>query len=133
MMPQKKLVPFKIYFKRDQVFQIVTKNYFKMYQFKRWHLNVSNRSEIFQKTHVLVKIVVLKNFSIFTGKHLCWSLFLMKSHRPVTLLKERFQHMCFLVNMVKFSRTASFIEHLRWSLCLIKAGGSILQFYLKQI
>ena len=92
MMPQKKLVPFKIYFKGDQVFQIVTKNYFKMYQFKRRHLNVSNRSEIFQKTHVLVKIVVLKNFSIFTGKHLCWSLFLMKSHRPVTLLKERFQH-----------------------------------------
>ena len=33
---------------------------------------------------------VLKNFRIFTGKHLCWSLLLMKiqAFKPVTLLKE---------------------------------------------
>ena len=32
---------------------------------------------------------VLNNFAIFTGKHLCWSLFLMKLQaRPATLLKR---------------------------------------------
>ena len=33
---------------------------------------------------------VFKNFANFTGKHLCWSLFLIKLHafRPATLLKE---------------------------------------------
>ena len=32
----------------------------------------SSRSQMF------LKIVVLENFAIFTGKHLCWSLFLIK-------------------------------------------------------
>ena len=33
---------------------------------------------------------ILKNFAIFTGKHLCWNLFLikLKGWRPVTLLKK---------------------------------------------
>ena len=36
------------------------------------------------------KIGVLKNFANFIGKHLCWSLFLIKSQdsRPVTLLNR---------------------------------------------
>ena len=46
------------------------------------------------------KIGVLKNFAKFTGKHLCWSWFLIKLH----------------VNIVKFLRTAFFLEHLRWLL-----------------
>ena len=29
-----------------------------------------------------VKKVVLKNFADFTGKHLCWSLFLIKLYAP---------------------------------------------------
>ena len=39
---------------------------------------------------VFYEIAVLKHFSIFTGKHMCWSLFLikLKSWRPATLLKE---------------------------------------------
>ena len=39
---------------------------------------------------VFFKIVVLKNFAIFTGKHLCCSLFLKRLQvwRPVTLLKR---------------------------------------------
>ena len=36
-----------------------------------------------------------RNFPIFTGKHLCWSLFSIK-------LKKRLQHMCFPVNIAKF-------------------------------
>ena len=36
------------------------------------------------------KIGVLRNFAIFTGKHLCWSLFLIKLQtlRPATLVKR---------------------------------------------
>ena len=38
---------------------------------------------------VLLKKVVLKHFQIFTGKHLSWSLYLIKfkAFRPPTLLK----------------------------------------------
>ena len=38
------------------------------------------------------KIVVLKSFGKFTGKHLYWSLFVKKlaSSRPVTLFKKVF-------------------------------------------
>ena len=37
-----------------------------------------------------IEKAVLKSFAIFTGKHLCWSLFLIKLHafRPATLLKR---------------------------------------------
>ena len=35
-----------------------------------------------------LKIGVLKNFAMFTGKYLCWSLFLIKLQRPATVLKE---------------------------------------------
>ena len=38
---------------------------------------------------VLQKKAALKNFAIFTRKHLCWSLFVIKlqARRPATLLK----------------------------------------------
>ena len=49
----------------------------------------------------------LKNLANFTGKHLCWSLF---------LIKLRLQHKCFPVKFAKFLRTAFFTEHLRWLL-----------------
>ena len=42
---------------------------------------------------------ILRNFTKFTGKHLCQSL------RPATLLKKRLWHGCFPMNFVKFSRT----------------------------
>ena len=39
---------------------------------------------------MLLKISGLKNFANLTGKHLCWSLFLIKLQvfRPATLLKR---------------------------------------------
>ena len=46
---------------------------------------------------------VLKNFTKFTEKHLCWILF---------FIKLQFQHRCFPVNVAKLLRTAFFIEHL---------------------
>ena len=50
---------------------------------------------------------VLRNFTKFTGKHLCQSLFFNKvaGLRLSTLLKKRLRHRCFLVNFVKFIRT----------------------------
>ena len=44
----------------------------------------SSRSQMF------LKIGVFKNFTIFTGKQLCWSLFLIKllGFRPATLFKR---------------------------------------------
>ena len=51
----------------------------------------------------------LKNFSIFTGKQLCGSLFLieLQAWRPVILLKETptQQHRCFPANIAEFPGT----------------------------
>ena len=53
----------------------------------------SSRSQIF------FKIGALKNF----GKQLCWSLFLIKLQAKVfNLIKKKFQHKCFPVNIAKF-------------------------------
>ena len=54
------------------------------------------------RSQMFFKIGVLKNFVIFTGKYLCWSLFLIKL-TPKT--PKRLQHRCFFVNIAKFSRT----------------------------
>ena len=46
----------------------------------------------------------LKNFAIFTGKHLCRSLFLIKLQINflINFIKKRLQHRCFSVNIDKF-------------------------------
>ena len=61
-----------------------------------------------------IKIDVLKNFTKFTGKHLCQSLFFNKVEglSPATVLKKRLWYSCFPVNFMKFLRTPIFIEHL---------------------
>ena len=55
-----------------------------------------------------------KNFTKLTGKHLCWSLFLIKlqTWRPSTVLKKRLQHRCFPVNITKSLWTGFFIKTL---------------------
>ena len=72
----------------------------------------SSRQEVFCEEGIL------RNFTTFTGKHLCQSLFLNKvaGLRPATLLKKRLWHRCFPVNFVKFLRTPFLIEHLWWLL-----------------
>ena len=47
---------------------------------------------------------VLKNFVIFTGKHLCWSLFLIKL-QACKFIEKRLQHWCFPLHVKKFFRT----------------------------
>ena len=51
-----------------------------------------------------IKTGVLRNFTKFTGKHLCQSLFFDKvaALRPATLLRKRLWRRCFPVNFVKF-------------------------------
>ena len=46
------------------------------------------------------KKTVLKNFAIFAGKYLCWSLFL------ITVQAFRLQDRCFPANFAKYLRTA---------------------------
>ena len=55
----------------------------------------------------------LKNFTKFTGKHLCQSLFFNK------VAGLRLWQMCFPVNFATFLRTTTFIEHVWWLLLLI--------------
>ena len=49
----------------------------------------------------------LRNFTKFTGKHLCQRLFFNKiaDLRSATLLKKKLWHRCFPVNFAKFLRT----------------------------
>ena len=59
-----------------------------------------------QPLQVFYKKSVFKNFAIFTGKNLCWSLFLIKlqAFSPSDFTKKRIQHRCFPVNNAKFLR-----------------------------
>ena len=70
----------------------------------------SNRPEVFCKKDVL------RNFTNFTGKHLCQRLLFNKVSKFFKLLKKSLWHRCFPVNFMKFLRTPSLTEHLRWLL-----------------
>ena len=61
---------------------------------------------------MLFKIGVLENFAIFTGKHLCWILFLLKlqAWRPEGL------YLYSPLKIAKFLRRPFFIEHFWWLL-----------------
>ena len=76
-----------------------------------------------------VRKVVLKNFSKFTGKLLCQSLFFNKvaGLRFAILWKKRLWHRCFQVNVAKFQRTPFFTEHL-WATAFV--FGTILTKHL---
>ena len=76
-----------------------------------------NRSSCLE---VFCKKGVLRNFTKFTGKHLCQSLFFNKVSdlRPATLLKS-FWYRCFPVNFAKFPRT-SFLQYTSGRLLLKK-------------
>ena len=67
--------------------------------FKKHWLDCGLRGNIVRSSllQMFLKIGFLK-ISQFTGKHSCWSFFLIK-------LKKRLQHMCFPVNIAKFLKT----------------------------
>ena len=73
---------------------------------------------------VFYKKRCFENFTVFIGKHLCWSLFLIKlqAFQAGNFIKKRLQHSCFLVNIPKFSITPimksiceQLLLHLKWS------------------
>ena len=68
----------------------------------------SSRPEVFCEKGIL------RNFTKFTGKYLCQSLFfnIVAGLRPATLLKKEALAQVFPVNFVKFQRTPFFTEHL---------------------
>ena len=63
---------------------------------------------LFRSSHrkCSVKKSVLRNFTKFTGKHLCQRLFFNKvaGLRPANLLKKSLWRRCFLLNFAKFLR-----------------------------
>ena len=70
------------------------------------HFYRSSQSQMF------LEVGALENFANFTGKHLCWSLLLIKLQvwKACNIVKERLQHRCFSVNNAKFLRAAFFME-----------------------
>ena len=61
------------------------------------------------------RICVIKNFAMFIGKHLCWSVFFnkYKGLKACNFNKNRLQHKLFPVQFAKFLRTPFFTEHVR--------------------
>ena len=75
---------------------------------------------------------VLGNFTKFTGKHLCQSLFFNKvaGLRSETLLKKRLWQRCFPVNFAKFVRRTFLTERVGWLLLILEMIREI--FHSKQ-
>ena len=86
-----------------------------------------------QPPEVFYKKGVLRNFTKFTGKHLCQSLSFNKvaDLRPATLLKKRLWHRCFPVNFVKFLRTP-FLQNTAGRLLLKCKCLSVTRFFYNQ-
>ena len=84
-------VSFLLIFNRNSYFSV--NSGFCTALLKKWQLN--DQKEPPGRRSVKA---VLKNFQIFTGKHLCRSLFLIK------FIKKRLQHSCSPVNIAKFFR-----------------------------
>ena len=78
-----------------------------------WNSRSCSCSGIYRSSRLQMffEICVLKNFTIFTGKHLCWSCFFKKIFFGVTFfnfIKKRPRGSCFPVNTAQFLRTAIF-------------------------
>ena len=117
----------------------------------------SNRSQMFfqQMKQMFFKLGVLKNFPNFTGKHLCWNLFLIKfltnfiqdtptqvffygiwknikntfsaEHPSCCFCQKRLQHRCLPVKFMKFLRTPFLTDFLQ--LLLLNRRFSLVRLY----
>ena len=102
---------------------------YRDFPYAKWSILIANINKFLirntsrgrsSRLQMIFKVDVLKYFAIFTGKYLCWSLFLITLQasglKVCNFIRKRLTHRCFLVvNIVKFLRTA-FIEHLWWLL-----------------
>ena len=67
-----------------------------------------------QPPEAFCKKGVLKNFAMFTAKHVLESLFNKVAYlKACNLIKKRLQHGCFPVNIAKFLRNTYFEEHIQ--------------------
>ena len=82
-------------FKIVESLQCILKTRYLRIYLDKLNLNRSRRSQMF------FKIGVLKNIANFTGKHLCWSLFLIKLQA---------------YEICEILKNTLFTEHLRWVL-----------------
>ena len=83
----------------------------------------SSRPEVFCKRGVL------RNFTKFTWRHLCQSLFFNKvAGQACNFIEKRLWHRCFPVNFTKFLRTPFLTEHLRWLLLCVAPYDNIYSF-----
>ena len=71
---------------------------------KEFYHHIKFQKSIMKK-RCSIKKTVIKNFATFTGKHLCWSLFLIEM-LLLKIVKKRLQHRPFLDNALKFLSTA---------------------------
>ena len=58
-----------------------------------------------QPLELFCKKGVLRNFANFTGKHLCWSFFLIELQEVCSFIKKRLRHRRFPEEFTKFLRT----------------------------
>ena len=87
-------------------------------------MSISHRKRKVFKEHrngrpkIPCKKGVLRNFTKFTWKHLCQSLYFneVAGLSPATLLIKRLWHRCFPVKFAKFLRTSFLTEHFQWLL-----------------
>ena len=87
--------------------------------------NSKTRFFVFRSSHHKCSMWkgVLRNFTKFTGKHLCQSLFLIKLQASAcNFIKKRLWHRCFHVNFVKFIRTPFYRT-------LVVAASSFFKFW----
>ena len=84
--------------------------------------------EHLQNQSIFLKIGFLKSFANFTGKHLCWSLFLKNLQaQGLQLHKKRLQYGCFPVKFAKFLRNR-FVENTSGD-CFCTFGGCFCIFF----
>ena len=69
-----------------------------------WKQHIIKSRSSHRRCSLIVKKIVLKNFTKFTGKHLCLSLFFCRP-RPVTLLKKPCWH------TTSFQRQQEVVRH----------------------
>ena len=83
-------------------------------------------SERYYEKQVFYKKSCIKHFAIFTGKHLCWSIFLIK------FIKKKFQHIGFPMNIARFLR-ASLERSRDFQFCRKSVNGYLSVFLQEQI
>ena len=86
-----------------------------------WKMEPPNKCTIFYRSSrsvVFYEKGVLKNFAKFTTKHLCWSLFFIKTTgvMPGTISKKEAPTHVFSCEFYEFIKNTFFIEHPWWLL-----------------